>query len=74
MEPVIPDYEWAIYGGLVSISARNPTPMVTPERLNQSQSADIMHDALVCAGRFSMFNVAGDSMDIENYCTLRLTY
>ncbi len=36
---------------------RNPSPLATPEALNQSWSVDFMHDALVCGCRFRTFNV-----------------
>ena len=36
---------------------RNPSPLATPEALNQSWSVDFMHDALVCGRRFRTFNV-----------------
>lgn len=39
---------------------RNPSPLVTPEALNQSWSVDFMHDALVCGRRFRTFNVVDD--------------
>ncbi len=39
---------------------RNPSPLATPEALNQSWSVDFMHDALVCGHRFRTFNVVDD--------------
>ncbi len=38
----------------------NPSPLATPEALNQSWSVDFMHDALVCDHRFRTFNVVDD--------------
>jgi putative transposase len=38
----------------------NPSPLVTPEALNQSWSVDFMHNALVCGGHFRTFNVVDD--------------
>lgn len=38
----------------------NPSPLVTPESLNQGRSVDFMHDALVCGCRFHTFNVVDD--------------
>ncbi|KLV67219.1 hypothetical protein SK36_01941 [Citrobacter sp. MGH106] len=38
----------------------NPSPLVTPEALNQSWSVDFMHDPLVCGRRFRTFNVVDD--------------
>lgn len=42
------------------LPVRNPSPLVTPEALNQSWSIDFMHDALVCGRRFWTFNVVDD--------------
>lgn len=39
---------------------RNPSPLATPEALNQSWSVDFMHDAQVCDRRFRTFNVVDD--------------
>lgn len=39
---------------------RNPSPLATPEALNQSWSVDFMHYALVCGRRFRTFNVVDD--------------
>lgn len=39
---------------------RDPSPLATPEALNQSWSVDFMHDALVCGRRFRTFNVVDD--------------
>ena len=39
---------------------RNPSPLATPEVLNQSWSLDFMHDALACGRRFRTFNVVDD--------------
>ncbi|EFA4957767.1 hypothetical protein CXY45_002623 [Escherichia coli] len=39
---------------------RNPSPLATPEALNQSWSIDFMHDALVCGSHFRTFNVVDD--------------
>ncbi|WP_415640739.1 IS3 family transposase [Serratia surfactantfaciens] len=46
--------------GKQRLPARNPTPLATPEALNQSWSIDFMHDALVCGRRFRTFNVVDD--------------
>lgn len=46
--------------GKQRLQVRNPTPLVTPEALNQSWSIDFMHDALVCCRRFRTFNVVDD--------------
>ncbi len=46
--------------GKQRLSVRNPTPLATPEALNQSWSNDFMHDALVCGRRFRAFNVVDD--------------
>ncbi|MFU0779314.1 MAG: Integrase catalytic domain-containing protein [Citrobacter braakii] len=42
------------------LPVRNPSPLATPEALNQSWSVDSMHDALVCGHRFRTFNVVDD--------------
>jgi putative transposase len=42
------------------LPVRNPSPLATPEALNQSWSVDFMHDALVCGRRFRTFNVVDD--------------
>ncbi|WP_410702662.1 IS3 family transposase, partial [Citrobacter braakii] len=34
--------------GKQRLLVRNPSPLATPEALNQSWSVDFMHDALVC--------------------------
>ena len=39
---------------------RNPTPLATPEALNQSWSTDFMHNVPVCGRRFRTFNVVDD--------------
>ena len=39
---------------------RSPSPLATPEALNQSGSVDFMHDALVCGRRFCTFNVVDE--------------
>lgn len=46
--------------GKQRLPVRNPTPLATPEALNQSWSVDFMHDALVCGRRFRTFNVVDD--------------
>ncbi|HAU5601088.1 MULTISPECIES: IS3 family transposase [unclassified Citrobacter] len=46
--------------GKQRLPVRNPSPLATPEALNQSWSVDFMHDALVCGRRFRTFNVADD--------------
>ncbi len=38
----------------------NPSPLATPEALNQIGSVDFMHDALICGRRFRTFNVVDD--------------
>lgn len=45
---------------LPSVRMRNPSPLVTPESLNQSWSVDFMHDALVCGRRFRSLNVVNN--------------
>ncbi len=42
------------------LPVRNPSPLATPEVLNQSWSVDFMNDALVCGRRFRTFNVVDD--------------
>ncbi|MBP2199293.1 putative transposase [Pantoea cypripedii] len=46
--------------GKQRLPVRNPSPLATPEALNQSWSIDFMHDALVCGRRFRTFNVVDD--------------
>lgn len=46
--------------GKQRLPSRNPAPLMTPERLNQSWSVDFMNDALMCGRRFRTFNVADD--------------
>ncbi|CBA21966.1 putative transposase insK [Erwinia amylovora] len=46
--------------GKQRLQVRNPSPLATPEALNQSWSVDFMHDALVCGRRFRTFNVVDD--------------
>lgn len=46
--------------GKQRLPVRNPSPLTTPEALNQSWSVDFMHDALVCGRRFRTFNVVDD--------------
>ncbi|SAZ36914.1 Low calcium response locus protein T (modular protein) [Citrobacter amalonaticus] len=46
--------------GKQRLPVRNPSPLATPEALNQSWSVDFMHDALVCGCRFRTFNVVDD--------------
>lgn len=46
--------------GKQCLPVRNPTPLPTPEALNQSWSIDFMHDAQVCDRRFRTFNVVDD--------------
>lgn len=41
--------------GKQRLPVRNPSPLATPEALNQSWSVDFMHDALVCGRRFRTF-------------------
>ncbi|MCX8965133.1 IS3 family transposase, partial [Erwinia psidii] len=43
--------------GKQRLPVRNPSPLTTPEALNQSWSVDFMHDALICGRRFRTFNV-----------------
>lgn len=46
--------------GKQRLPVRNPSPLSTPEALNQSWSVDFMYDALVCGRRFRTFNVVDD--------------
>lgn len=46
--------------GKQRLPVRNPSPLATPEALNQSWSVDFMHDVLVCGRRFRTFNVVDD--------------
>ncbi|HCB1684210.1 IS3 family transposase [Citrobacter sp. RHBSTW-00986] len=46
--------------GKQRLPVRNPSPLATPEALNQSWSVDFMHDALVCGRCFRTFNVVDD--------------
>ncbi|ENG8419669.1 IS3 family transposase [Klebsiella pneumoniae] len=46
--------------GKQRLPVRNPSPLATPEALNQSWSVDFMHDALVCGRRFRTFNAVDD--------------
>lgn len=46
--------------GKQRLPVRNPSPLATPEALNQSLSVDIIHDALACGRLFRTFNVADD--------------
>ena len=46
--------------GKKRLPVRNPSPLATPEALNQSWSVDFMHDALACGRRFRTFNVVDD--------------
>ncbi|MBT0318426.1 IS3 family transposase [Morganella morganii] len=46
--------------GKQRLPVRNPSPLATPEALNQSWSVDFMNDALVCGRRFRTFNVVDD--------------
>ncbi|WP_249546162.1 IS3 family transposase [Escherichia coli] len=46
--------------GKQRLPVRNPSPLATPEALNQSWYVDFMHDALVCGHRFRTFNVVDD--------------
>ncbi|RDT52850.1 IS3 family transposase [Escherichia coli] len=46
--------------GKQRLPVRNPSPLATPEALNQSWSIDFMHDALVCGRRSRTFNVVDD--------------
>ncbi len=46
--------------GKQRLPVRNPSPLATPEALNQSCSVDFMHVALVCGRRFRTFNVVDD--------------
>ncbi|WP_460213346.1 IS3 family transposase, partial [Escherichia coli] len=42
------------------LPVRNPSPLATPEALNQRWSVDFMHDALICGRRFRTFNIVDD--------------
>lgn len=42
------------------LPVRNPSPLATPEALNQNWSVDFMHDALICGRLFRTFNVVDD--------------
>lgn len=46
--------------GKQRLPVRNPSPLATPEALNQSWSVDFMHDSLVWGRRFRTFNVVDD--------------
>ena len=46
--------------GKQRLPVRSPSPLATPEALNQSWSVDFMHDALVCGRRFCTFNAVDD--------------
>lgn len=46
--------------GKQRLPVRNPSPLATPEALNQSWSVDFMHDALICGRRFRTFNIVDD--------------
>lgn len=46
--------------GKQRLPTRNPQPLCVPERINQTWSADFMHDALICGRRFRTFNVVDD--------------
>ncbi|EEJ9091723.1 hypothetical protein AU759_22970, partial [Salmonella enterica subsp. diarizonae] len=46
--------------GKQRLPVHNPSPLATPEVLNQSWSVDFMNDALVCGRRFRTFNVVDD--------------
>jgi putative transposase len=46
--------------GKQRLPVRNPSPLATPEALNQSWSVDFMHDVLVCGRPFRAFNVVDD--------------
>jgi len=46
--------------GKQRLPVRHPTPLATPEALNQSWLIDFMHDALVCGKRFRTYNVVDD--------------
>ena len=46
--------------GKQRLPVRNPSPLATPEALNQRWSVDFMHDALICGRRFRTFNVVDD--------------
>lgn len=46
--------------GKQRLPVRNPTPLATPQALNQGWSIDFMHDTLVCCRRFRTFNVVDD--------------
>lgn len=41
--------------GKQRLPVRNPTPLATPESLNQSWSIDFMHDVLICGRHFRTF-------------------
>lgn len=38
----------------------NPSPLTTPEALNQLWFVDFKHDSLICGCRFRIFNVVDD--------------
>lgn len=46
--------------GKQRLPVRNPSPLVTPEALNQNWSINFMHDASVCGRRLRTFNVVDD--------------
>ena len=46
--------------GKQRLPVRNPSPLATPEALNQRWSVDFMHDALICGRRFRTFNIVDD--------------
>lgn len=46
--------------GKQRLPVRNPSPLATPEALNQSWPVDFMHDSLACGRRFRTFNVVDD--------------
>ncbi len=46
--------------GKQRLPIRNPSPLTTPEALNQNWSVDFMHDVLVYGCRFRTFNIVDD--------------
>lgn len=46
--------------GKQRLPVRNPSPLATSDAMNQSESMDFMHDALVFSRRFQTFNVVDD--------------
>ncbi len=48
------------HNGKQRLPVRIPSPLATPEALNQRWSVDFMHDELTCDRRFHTFNVVDD--------------